>query len=191
MTDSTDCVVDEERGPYIATAAGKPYWPFDPDPEDIRPYDLAVQLSRICRFNGALDPAIPGIYSVAQHLCIACDNAPTELKLEALLHDAHEAYVHDIVKPLKIGLDDYNKVERLNERVLRKRFGLPSKMSPEVKVLDGRLYATEVRDLMPRPHETLEFVCTEKPLPSKITPWVPQQARQAFLERLHSLWSEE
>jgi hypothetical protein len=190
MIDAADCVVDEDRGPYIATASGKPYWPFDPKPEDIRPFDLAVHLSRICRFNGALDPSIPGVYSVAQHCCIACDHAPTELKLEALLHDAHEAYVHDIAKPIKLGLDDYNELERLNERVMRKRFGLPKKMTPEVKTLDRRLFATEVRDLMPSPHETLRFACSEEPLLTRITPWVPQQARQAFLERLHGLWSE-
>ena len=181
---------DMGRGYPVGTASGKPYWPADPRPEDIRPFDLAVQLSRICRFNGALDPSITGIYSVAQHLVHCCDLAQTEHKLEALLHDAHEAYVHDIVKPFKMMLGDYADFEELNERVLRKRFGLPKKMTPAVEEIDRRMAATEFRDVAPTPHESLEWGEMPRPFSIKIVPWVPSQARAQFLNRLNSLWSD-
>lgn len=181
---------DTGRGYHIGTASGRPYWPADPRPEDIHPPDLGVQLSRICRFNGALRSDLPGIYSVAQHLVHACDLAPTEHKLEALLHDAHEVYVHDIVKPFKLMLGDYNDFEELNERVMRQRFGLPKAMTPAVKLIDKRLFATERRDLCPKAQAGLDWGELPDPFPVRITPWVPAEARRQFNSRLFSLWSE-
>lgn len=182
------CGEDTGRGYPIGTASGRPYWPADPREEDIRVEDLAVQLSRICRFNGALDPKVPGIYSVAQHLCLAHDVAPSEHKREALLHDAHEVYVHDIVKPLKLMLEDYNAFEKLNERCLRRRFDLPKKPSPEVKEVDQRLFATERRDLCPKVQDKrLDWGKLPEPFSFTIKPWVPQRARAEFLRRCKEL----
>jgi hypothetical protein len=175
------CGEDSGRGFHVGTASGRPYWPLDPRPEDIHVPDLPVQLSRICRFNGAMDPKVSGIYSVAQHLVLAYTVAPTEFKLEALLHDAHEAYIHDIVKPLKLMLPDYQEIEEVNERAMREKFGLPKKISPEVKEIDRQLYATEVRDLVAKPQKGLDWGKLPAPYPFTIYPWTPQRARNAMI----------
>jgi hypothetical protein len=175
---------DTGRGFHVGTASGRPYWPLDPQEEDIHLPDLPIQLSRICRFNGALRPDIAGVYTVAQHLCYAHDVAPTELKLEALMHDAHEAYVHDIVKPLKLGLPDYQDVERLNEIVLRRKIGLPKKPSPEVKEIDKRLFATEKRDLCPKEKPGLNWGKLAEPYPFTIKILTPMRARREMIARM-------
>lgn len=172
----------EERGYAVATASGKLYYPLKPDPAEIHIFDIGVQLSRICRFNGALRPDIPGIYSVAQHLVHASYMVPQHLALEALLHDAHEAYIHDIVKPFKMMLEDYQAFEEVSERALRKAFGLPAKMSPEVKDADRRLFAAEVRDLVDEGYGAICQGLPEAP-PMKIVPWTPMRARTLFLAR--------
>jgi len=74
--------------------------------------------------------------------------------------------------------------------VLRKRFGLPKKMTPAVKEIDRRMVATEFRDVAPTPHESLEWGILPRPFSIKIVPWVPSQARAQFLNRLNSLWSD-
>jgi len=175
---------DTGRGYHVGTASGRPYWPLDPRPEEIHLDDVAVQLSRICRFNGALDPKVSGIYSVAQHLVLCHDMAPTEHKLEALLHDAHEAYVHDIVKPLKLMLEDYQGIEEINERAMRRKFDLPAHMSPAVKEIDKRMFSTETRDLVAKPQKGLSWGKLPVPFPMQIAPWTPGRARNMFLSRL-------
>jgi hypothetical protein len=75
--------------------------------------DIAAQLSRICRFGGALKKhavcasgALENleIYSVAQHSVLVADNVPEPYRLRALLHDAAEAYIGDRIKPVKMGM---------------------------------------------------------------------------------------
>lgn len=176
-----------ERGHFIGTASGLPYWPLDPRVEDVRIFDIAVHTSRECRFGGALRPDLPGIYSVAQHLVLCSHNAPPGFELEALLHDAHEAYTRDMVKPFKVMLEDYQAFEELSERCVREAFGLPPKISPEVKAVDRRMFATEVRDLTPKWKGETPWNHMPEPYGFKITPWTPKRARDAFLARFEEL----
>lgn len=177
---------DPERGHFIGTASGLPFWPLDPRPEDIRVLDIAVHLSRICRFGGALDPSIPGIYSVAQHSVLVSYRCP-ENALEALMHDAAEAYIGDQVKPLKLMMEDYQSFERLIERAVRERFGLPKKMSPAVKEADRRIFATEVRDLTPSWRSDAPWAAMPDPYEERIVPWTCGRAREMFLQRFTEL----
>lgn len=84
------------------TASGARLDPYNIRPHDVRAVDLAHHLSMINRFNGAT----PVPYSVAQH-CIKCATAAREagwgpeVQLWCLLHDAPEAYLGDMVRPLK------------------------------------------------------------------------------------------
>lgn len=80
------------------TATGKKISILNPDPATIDIEDIAIALSNICRFGGN----IKHFYSVAVHSILVANIAPSSLKLEALLHDAAEAYVGDIIKPLKV-----------------------------------------------------------------------------------------
>jgi hypothetical protein len=84
--------------------------------------DIATSLSKICRFGGHTS----AFYSVAQHSVIMAAMAPDSLKKEALLHDAPEAYLGDVIKPLKNILGSaYSDLETRFDSVIRKRFKLP------------------------------------------------------------------
>ena len=131
--------------PIILTASGLQFNLLEPDPNLIEIEDIAHALSHLCRFTGHTRK----FYSVAEHsLHVAC-LVPPELQLEALLHDAAEAYIGDVSSPLKAQLHEYRNIEFALDQAIRKRFGLPPKQSPAVKHADLVMLSTELRDLMP------------------------------------------
>lgn len=84
---------------------------------DIR--DIASALSKICRFGGHVNQ----FYSVAQHCVLVAAMAPENIKKEALLHDAAEAYLGDVIKPLKVKLGGlYRSFEVVFETVIAQKF---------------------------------------------------------------------
>lgn len=84
--------------------------------------DIAHALSNICRFGGHASQ----FYSVAQHSCIVAYFAPEHLKMAGILHDAAEAYLGDVIKPLKVILgDSYKVLEDRFEMVIGNKFGVP------------------------------------------------------------------
>lgn len=90
---------------WVETWSGRMVDLMDPQPETICIDDIAHALARLARFNGHTRTA--GIYSVADH-CLWCSGVALDrwpdapgVALQALLHDAHEAYTGDIVAPLK------------------------------------------------------------------------------------------
>jgi hypothetical protein len=151
---------------WLLTATGKHFVYADPRPEMIDIRDIARALSREARFNGHAS----GFYSVAQHSIMVSNIVPEEYALEALLHDASEAYLKDIPRPLKALLPDYKAIEARVDAVVREKFGLPKQKSRIVKNADLVLLATERRDLMPadEPWPVLSGVI---PLAKAIQPW--------------------
>lgn len=129
--------------PYIQTLSGKHINYTDIQHDDIVIEDIATALSHICRFAGHL----PEFYSVAQHSVLVSQLVPAEFALEALLHDAAEAYCQDIPAPLKRLLPDYQRIEAYVDGVIRAKFGLPAHQHPTVKYADLVMLATERRDL--------------------------------------------
>ncbi len=96
--DSFGCIANT-----IKVAAGHYVDLANPDPATIEIRSIAAGLSKICRFSGQC----PRFYSVAEHSLHAAALAdflcvPDEAKAAVLLHDAAEAYIGDMVKPLKI-----------------------------------------------------------------------------------------
>jgi len=130
---------------WILTRSGKHFDFADPQPDQIDIVDIAWALSNECRFAGQCI----GFYSVAQHSLRASHIVQPESALEALLHDASEAYCKDIPMPLKALLPDYKAIERRVDIAIRAKFGLPTNCSAAVKHADLILLATERRDLMP------------------------------------------
>lgn len=129
--------------PYIQTLSGKHINYTDIQHDDIVIEDIATSLSHICRFAGHL----PEFYSVAQHSVLVSQLVPAEFALEALLHDAAEAYCQDIPAPLKRLLPDYQRIEEYVDGVIRTKFGLPAHQHPTVKYADLVMLGTERRDL--------------------------------------------
>ncbi len=93
---------------FIATITNKRIYPFSLDKSEIDIEDIAHALARICRFNGHLRYH----YSVAEHSVNVAEElklrgASKELRLFGLLHDASEAYIADIPRPLKDWIPEY------------------------------------------------------------------------------------
>ena len=99
-------------GNYITTYTRKHFDPINPDAELICIEDIAHALPMICRGNGH----VSSFWSVGEH-CILCAKEAAakgysnRLVLAALLHDASEAYLSDITRPLKKHLEVYLQAE--------------------------------------------------------------------------------
>lgn len=175
-----------DRGYNQSTASGRPFWSTDPRPEDIRIYDIAAQLARICRFNGALRDDIDH-FSVAQHCCNVSDHCAPHLRLEGLLHDAQETYIGDLIKPVKLQVTGWKMLEGRIERAIRARFGLPLALTPAVKEQDWHAFPTEVRDICP-PMLGVDHGNMPEPWPERIEPWSATRARAEFMARFEELY---
>lgn len=115
---------------------------------------------------------------------------PDQFKLEALLHDAAEAYCKDIPSPLKQLLPDYQFIEQTVDITIRLKFQLPLNMSVEVKQADLILLATEHRDIA---NDGKEWpILKNTPLLSKkIEPLPDNVAYNRFLNRFIELTNEK
>lgn len=162
----------------ILTASGRHIDLLRPDPALIDINDIAHALSNLCRFTGHTRE----FYSVAEHSVRVSGLVPRELALEALLHDAAEAYVGDVSSPLKAQLHEYRNIEFSIDQAIRQRFGLPAKQSREVKHADLVMLATERFDLMPDTPETWEILQDVAPSGLRVSPVSPTIARRWFLE---------
>ena len=137
----------------ICTAAGLTFRFDAPSPDDISFEDVASSLSKICRFTGHTKE----FYSVAEHSCLVMQivndlmggEAPREIQVAALLHDAPEAYVNDVSTPLKRMLPDYRAVEHRVWAAVAQKFGIPEELPKIVKVADKLAYIIERNQLMP------------------------------------------
>lgn len=173
---------DTGRGFNSTTYSGLPFWVMDPKPEDIRIEDIAHSLAMQCRFNGhTLE-----FYSVAQHSYIMSHYIAPEFALEALLHDATETYIGDLIKPVKQHCPDYCEIEANLDRVIRTKFGLPLKMSPEVKWLDMMMAVTEKMQLL-APQKGVDWGNLPTPLDIRIDPLSPKEAKACFMNRYKEL----
>lgn len=175
---------------WVCTASGRRFWPLNPRADEVFITDIAHHLSNICRFTGA----VRKFYSVAQHSVLASwllNSRGLDLARWGLLHDASEAYICDVARPLKPYLGDYRAIEGRLELAISDRFVLPWPMPEDIKEADSRLLATERRDLMPRLLDQCRLSTTLEPLVSIIHPWSPVEAREKFLDRFRELFPHE
>jgi len=173
---------------WIQTYTGKRFNPADPCPEDIDIEDIAIALSRESRYNGHYSNRNCEFFSVAQHLVLVSQVVSSKNALWAVSHDFAEAYIKDIPKPLKELLPDYQKIEKLCEKIIFEKFGLIGEIPAEVKEADVRMLYTERRDLF---NEQLKWSKDIKPYDFKITEfWSPFEARKKFLKRFNELYNK-
>ncbi len=175
---------------------------LDPSPIDVEIEDIAHGLSRVARWNGQTTGAWG--YSVAQHSVLVeflitklAPKATPEERMTALLHDAGEYVVGDMISPFKAALGyDYRELEDRLQSAIHIRFGLPPKTPERLKKLIKKadrasayveaisiagFSVTEARQFwgrLPSPLESARLDATPEP---------PDEAKNAFLDRFQSL----
>ena len=178
-----ETMAEQREGDWILTRTGIQFWPLDPRVEEIKIEDIAHALAMQCRFSGHCAHH----YSVAQHSVIVSANAPAEAALWGLLHDAAEAYLVDLPRPIKRYSELGSIYKTLEARIMRciaEKFNL----GPEpdcLTLLDDRALMTEKRDIMPGSQKPWKE--TAEPFPERIERLSPEEARGRFLYRFHSL----
>lgn len=160
---------------WITTYSGNKLHYEEPSPDEINIEDIAHALSLKCRFSGHCFK----FYSVAEHSVRVAELLPDELKLSGLLHDAAEAYIPDIPRPIKVSYG-LKAVEDVIKEVINAKFGLVE--SPLIREADNILIATEARDLMPN---TTDWAKLPEPLEEKIIPLSQDSAKIAFMHHYH------
>jgi uncharacterized protein len=169
---------------WIATYKGRQFWPLNPRIEDLDIEDIARALSNLCRFTGHTRHH----YSVAQHCYLASQWCPPNIAGWCLLHDAAEAYLNDIAKPVKRFFPLLVEAENATLELIAEKYGLEWPMPADVHVVDRIMLATERRDVMNSCGHRWNAVEGVQPYPEVIEA-VPQQSAEAlFLHRFGELF---
>ena len=175
---------------------------LEPSPLDIEIEDIAHGLSRVARWNGQTSGN--WAFSVAEHSVLVetileryRNNAPTEWRLAALVHDAAEYVIGDLISPFKaaVGLD-YKAFERNLQSAIHIRFGLPATLPKTAQILIKRAdrasaYVEAVQLAGFDPSEAKKIFGKPRTLKdTPLTPLSPDKAKSAFLERFETLSAE-
>lgn len=171
-------------GDWIATFTGLAVYPMDLRPSEICIQDIAHSLSMQCRFNGHC----LGYYSVAEHSVLVARALMVNHRASALtglLHDATEAYLTDVPRPVKPFLVGYKEAERRAWLAIAERFGLPQELPAEVHEADNRILFDEKAQNM-GPCEQ-EWSWSLEPLGVTLQFWTPEEAEAAFMETYYDL----
>lgn len=184
---------DWNKGAYMRTFTGEKFYPSHPDKLNVRIEDIAHALSHMNRYCGHLKY----FYSVAQHCLIVEEILSTDYALElgkmsekiqkkyrlqALLHDASEAYMPDMPSPIKKILPDFKVLEKKLQAHIFKSFKLPKIEHSLVKEIDAGIRGSEVHCLSDWVEEW-----TEDKYYYNIIPMDSRLAEDRFLEKYREL----
>ena len=168
--------------PRIMLASGNWFDLLDPWNSVFTIEDIAHGLSNICRYAGQCRK----FYSVAEH-SVLVSSVVQECKLEALLHDATEAFLGDITRPLKQLLPCYGELEKRIETVIFERFGLDLKARREIAAVDLSVLAAEQALMMPKGTDAWAIKAGIVPAEIRIRYLSPGKARSSFMQRFKHL----
>lgn len=195
---TSDLKLPEIRGPWLNTYSGIQFSIFGPTMEMFDVRDVAHGLSNMNRFNGHTEEP----YSVAQHCVVMHDYLKARAPAyndqyakktvlgwapEALFHDGSEAYIGDVVSPLKKSLKEYKPIEERVEEMMAKAFGLTFPWPALIKETDMGMLATEARDLFKG--QRAMWTNMPEPFDFEIVPWGHKKAEAEFLNRCYLLKS--
>lgn len=175
------------NGNWMQTFTGRMFYPYDMRPGDFCIEDIAHALSMLCRYGGHSQR----FYSVAEHSWHVSRLVPPEHALAGLMHDATEAYLVDMPRPIKQGFPQYKAMEAEIWRHLAAEFGLANEHPADVERVDGEMLWHEMKALLrPLPPGTQWGMGRPQPAvlrPEIINCWGPKMAEQRFLERFKEL----
>ena len=178
---------------WIETRSGRRFDVANPREEDVHIEDIAVALAHTCRFGGhALRWISVGWHSVVVHDVVAmlCDHRDT--RLAALLHDAAEAYVGDMPRPLKLAFPNFVLAENKVQDIIHQKFGLQP--SEEIRTLirkvDNQALLEEARAYMATGGRGWELLDEGLTIPgAAFVPDCPRdfhEVAKQFLARFHA-----
>ncbi len=175
---------------WIQTYTGKKFDLVRPDSDLVDIDDIAHALSNVCRFGGH----VRSFYSVAQHSIHVAEHLTDmdpQIQMQGLMHDAAEAYVGDMVRPLKRTMPMFIGVEERIWFAICERFNFTDEMHSRVKTADNMMLFTEARDLM-TVNRLNEWATDLEPstVVKKVIPWGPGVARARFLAAFYALEEE-
>lgn len=192
----------ERPGDWFVTFTGLEVWPMDPRPEDVCIEDIAHSLACQCRFAGHASR----FYSVAEHSLNVCrlmqahPHASVLLQLAALLHDSAEAYLQDVIRPIKRCMANSEEYKQLENRWL---FAIAMAVAKHcavelaelcagsnVKAMDNIMLVTERRDLFKLTAQNTSWIEDEmgiEPAGFRVECFAPALAENLFLTRFYKL----
>lgn len=186
--DSAGCFVSQTgKSSWLQTGSGGRVSVTRPLVKEINIHDIGVALAKQTRFNGHCSH----FYSVAQHCVLGgmfvdklglSEAFAKRLKFEFLLHDATEAYVGDLIKPVKIMIPQFAEIERGFEKTIQKAFGLDPSNKITIKWLDNAMCAWEKRDLLPNSEPWPNMIDIEEFNMPPIVPWTWKEAEIKFYD---------
>lgn len=165
------------KGGYISTYRGR-FWPLDPRASEVNIEDIAHSLAMQCRYAGHGRR----FYSVAEHSVLVSRHVPQADRLAALLHDAPEAYLVDVPRPVKRELAGYKAAEERVWLAVAAAFGLSPFIPDSVHDADARIICDEMDQNM---HETDPGYID--PLGVTLEFWNPERAEAEFLAEFAKL----
>jgi len=164
-------------GPAIMLQSGAWFDFCDPTSSQFIIDDVAHGLANICRYSGQCSK----FYSVAEHSILVSETA-RGFEFEALLHDAAEAFLGDVTRPLKQLLPEFKRIESTVQRVILDRFGITS-IPRQVKQADLRVLAAEQKQIMPEGTDGWVRGQKVEPAPIIVQHLEPARAKVMFLDR--------
>ncbi|MBZ9659744.1 hypothetical protein LB523_11880 [Mesorhizobium sp. ESP-6-4] len=173
----------ERKGGMLQTFTGRHFWPLDARPEEVHIEDIAHSLSLQCRYAGHCKR----FYSVAEHSVLIANwiwwHGSAADALAGLLHDATEAYLVDMPRPVKRSMHEYRLHEAALWKVLAARFGLPEEMPAIVHEADNRIIADELVNMRPMAWHDKH----NDPLCVSLAFWSPGESEHNFLNTFYML----
>lgn len=174
-----------DLGGWMQTRSGKAYFHQDPQQNSINLLDIAHALSNICRFGGHTDH----FYSVAEHSVLVSRVVPPEHALVALMHDATEAYVCDVPRPLKRMLGKvYADLEEKAWLAICEKFDMDPELPACVKEADNTVLIAEKNVMLLTPPIPWTWAANIEPADVVIECWDPKTAKEMFLARFLELF---
>jgi len=169
---------------FVQTYTGRAFYPTAPVAWDVDIQDIAHSLSLLCRYGGH----VSRFYSVAEHCVHLSHTVNLSHARWALLHDATEAYVGDMVWPLKEEVPDYKRIEDGVMQAICTRFGLDLVQPVQVKEHDRRIVIDEREALMSPGQLPWPALEGYSPLRVRIDGWSPDRAKAEYLSRFQQLF---